>query len=242
MTRLKDPNRLKTIRISALLIGCLFLCTTVWAKPDFPPPDEASVDKVGDAMVVNGIATEIRSFYTKKSTEKVADFYHKEWKKGDEGRTPGYTDTDAMVPWRLITRIEDGYLMTVQFQEADQGGSWGYLAMSPLPDKDMDKIELGKNVPLMNDSSVIREIEHDDPGKKARTLLVSNSHSVSSNINYYRNYYIDKGWSVETDYELTRGVMHSLVFKSNRKEINMMFIGDHNETRIVINSVTHTIF
>ena len=154
---------------------------------------------------------------------------------------PGFTETDAMAPWHLITRIEDGYLMTAQFQQADQGGSWGYLAISPLPDKDAKAPEKGKGFPFMPRSQVLSEMKTDDPGQKARTMVASNDHSVNSNIAFYRNHFLSQGWTMETDRNLTPGRLHSLVFKSNRKRITIMFIGDENQTQLVINEVTHSI-
>ena len=113
----------------------LVAANPVLAIPDFPPPKDAQVSWVGRNIVVNGIHSDIRSFVTKDKPEKVAEFYHEQWKKPVAKGKPGYTESDAMPPWHLITRLEDGYLMTVQYQEQDRGGTWGYLAMSPLPTK-----------------------------------------------------------------------------------------------------------
>lgn len=209
--------------------------------PDFPPPPEANVEWVGRNLEMNGIRSDIRAFHTKKSPEKVSEFYRREWEKPVGKDLPGFTETDAMAPWHLITRIEDGYLMTAQFQETDQGGTWGYLAMSPLPDKDAKPREMGKAFPKMPDSQVLSEMNTDDPGKKARTMVIANDRSVNSNVAFYRNHFLAKGWTMETDKTLTEGRLHSLVFKSTRKRITIMVIGDHNQTRLVINEVTHSI-
>ena len=230
---------LKRIFVTLALLGISWAAAA--KAPDFPPPPEATVEWVGRNLDMNGIRSDIRAFHTRKSPEKVTAFYRHEWEKPVAKDLPGFTETDAMTPWHLITRIEDGYLMTVQFQEADQGGTWGYLAMSPLPDKDAKPAERGKGFPVMPDSHVLSEMKTDDPGKKARTMLIANDHSVNSNIDFYRNQYLTQGWSLETDKALTQGRMHSLVFKSARKRITIMFIGDHNQTRMVINEVTHSI-
>ena len=219
----------------------LFSCILSAKAPDFPPPPEANVEWVGRNLEMNGIRSDIRAFHTKKSPEKVAQFYRHEWEKPVGKDLPGFTETDAMTPWHLITRIEDGYLMTAQFQEADQGGTWGYLAISPLPNKDAKPAEKGTGFPFMHDSHVLSEMKTDDPGQKARTMVVSNEHSVNSNIDFYRNHFSAKGWTLETDRVLTEGKLHSLVFKSTRKRITIMFIGDQNKTQLVINEVTHSI-
>ena len=226
---------------AVLVLGTLITgAGPLYAKPDFPTPKDAQVQWVGRNIEVNGIRSDIRAFHTKKSPEKVADFYREEWKEPVAKGMPGFTETDAMNPWHLITRLEDGYLMTVQYQEQDRGGTWGYLAMSPLPTKE-SWTEPGKGFPKMPDSTIVNENVSNDPGIKGRTLLISNRYSISSNVEFYRSHYQSLGWTVETDKELAPGKMHSLVFKSRRNRITMMFIGENNETRIVINSVEHSI-
>ena len=232
------------------IISCLLISSQIFAVPDFPAPKGATVELVGDNMVLNGIASHIRAFYSKKSMEKVSEFYRQEWQQevsgGERGeKLPGYIETDAMVPWRLFTRIEDDYLMTAQFQESDGKGVWGYLAISQLPTRGTKQnpvITIPRDIPTMGDSRIISELVNKDPGKKARTMIIYNTHSVGSNINFYRSHYLNRGFSIDNDTSLSQGAMHSLVFKSSRKRINIMIIGSHNDTRIVINAVTNTIF
>jgi len=221
-------------------IVCVSMTESLHAKPDFPPPKDAQVQWVGKNIEVNGIRSDIRAFQTKKSPDKVAEFYREEWKEPVAKGMPGFTETDAMIPWQLITRLEDGYLMTVQFQEQDRGGTWGYLAMSPLPTQEPSALP-GQNFPKMPDSTVVNETKSDDPGKKGTTMLIANKYSISSNVQFYRSHYGNLGWTVETDKELAPGKMHSLVFKNQRNRITIMFIGENNETRIVVNSVEHSI-
>ena len=219
--------------------------------PDFPPPKGATVEVVGNNMVLNGIRSDIRAFYSKKSFEKVSEFYRQQWQDEVSGgkrgkKLPGYIETDAMFPWRLFTRIEDGYLMTVQFQEADGKGVWGYLAISRLPKNPGKKqnpvLAIPRDIPTMGESRIISELVNKDPGKNARTMIIYNTHSVGSNINFYRSHYRNRGYTVDIDTNLSQGAMHSLVFKSARKRINIMIIGGHNDTRVVINEVTNSIF
>jgi hypothetical protein len=233
----------------------VFVCIAIsspslLAVPDFPPPKGATVEVVGNNMVLNGIGSDIRAFYSKKSLEKVSKFYRQQWQdsvgRNDDGEElPGYTETDVMVPWRLFTRIEDGYLMTVQFQEADNKGVWGYLAVSRLSKKARKQnpvLPIVRDIPVLGDSRIISELVNKDPGKHARTMIIYNNHSLGSNISFYRSHYLNRGFSVDNDTNLSQGAMHSLVFKSTRKRINIMLIGSASDTRVVINAVTNTIF
>ena len=234
-----NARRLAETAFLAVAIA-LLMTQPLAAKPEFPPPKDAQVSWVGRNIMVNGISSDVRTFHSKKSPDKIAEFYREQWKKPVAKGMPGFTETDAMTPWHLITRLEDGYLMTVQYQEQDRGGTWGYLAMSPLPTKN-SWTEPGKDFPKMPHSTIVNEMNTNDPGIKGQTMLISNKFSISSNVEFYRSHYQSQGWTVESDKELSPGKMHTLVFKSKRNRVTMMFIGEHNETRIVVNSVEHSI-
>ena len=102
--------------------------------PDFPAPPKSSVASVAQDMNLHGRITSIRMFTTRDEVEEVLDFYKEIWSEPVSRKGPNYAQEDrAMAPWRLITRVEDGYAMTVQVQAGDPG-SWGYLAISALPE------------------------------------------------------------------------------------------------------------
>lgn len=237
----KDPSAWLSL---VLFIACLSP-TIQAAVPDFPPPPDASVEWVGQNMEINGIKSSVRAFHTRKSIEKVVAFYRKEWRNPVGKDMPGFMETIEAAPWYIISRAEDGYLLTVQVQvnEKSGRGSWGYLSLGRLPNMDKVDLELGKGIPKMNDSQVLNETKSNDPGKKATTLLITNSHTLENNVAFYRSHYEGMGWTTETDLDLGGvGKMHSLVFKTRRNRITMIFIEDNNDTRIVINSVTNSIF
>lgn len=212
--------------------------------PDFPPPPEAHVEWVGRNMEINGVKTSIRAFQTRNSIEEVVQFYRREWQRPPERGKPGFMETIDAYPWYIISRVEDGYLLTVQVQvkQNDQSGAWGYLSLSPLVDPKVVPPKLAENLPRMPGSHVMTETRSKDPGKKASTVIITNQYSVPSNVAFYRNHYHGKGWTKETDKALGTDKVHSLVFKTKKDRVTMMFLKDQDSTRIVINSVTNSIF
>lgn len=231
------------------VMTCLSLTQPVQAGlPDFPPPPDAAVEWVGQNIEINGIKTSIRAFHTRKSIEEVVEFYRKEWKRPVEKDKPGFMETIDAAPWYIISRVEDGYLLTVQVQvnENDKSGSWGYLSTSPLPgaSKKNKPAQLGGSTPKMPGSHVINEMKTDDPGKKANTSIISNKYSIESNVAFYREHFHGKGWTLETDRGIgSQGEMHTLVFKTRRERVTIMLLADENNgTQIVVNAVTNSIF
>lgn len=226
----------QTLQLSILMLFCHLLQAK---PPDFPAPKNASVSIVGKDMTVGGKKMHIRQFYTRDRMEKVKQFYRRKWAQSEAEGLPPFTETEVNPPWHIISRLEDGYLLTVQVQRADDGGSWGYLASSELaqggeqPDANA--------VPQMPGSEVLHDVKTNDVGQSADTMLLYNKHSLSSNTNYYKSYYMQRGWRTDLDQAIPKGKMHVLAFTNGKEKINIVLTGDNNHTRIVVNKVVHSI-
>lgn len=231
---------------AALFTTLLALFCSVYGRgvaaraPDFPAPPNASVEIVGENMIVGGRAMSIRQFYTRDRMEKVKDFYARKWDKTEDGKKPGFIETDASTPWHIITRVEDGYLMTVQVQRADDGGSWGYLGVS-LVTQEPSSESLEASVPRPPGSQVLHTMQTEDAGQSADTVMLQNQQSLSSNVNYYRQYYQQRNWRADMDKAVPATKMHILAFTKGRDKINIVLTGDQNKTNIVANRITHDI-
>ena len=201
-----------------LFLLLFLLAMPAFAAPRFPAPPDATVGKLGDEMVLNGIPMHIRQFESRKSVQDVLEFYRDYWPRGTAEK-PGFTEIDALAPWKIITRVEGDFIMTVQVTEQGEGGSRGLLGMSKLPDLERPPVETGKDFPKMKDSIVINDIESRDTGKRARTLQLANRYSVESNANYYRDHYINRGWTVEMDKNLGGGNGQAQRFAQDNRTI-----------------------
>ena len=239
-----SAGRKSSLVLAVTLLYFLLPLSTFAGPPDFPPPPGASVEWVGKNIEVNGIKSAIRAFHSRKSIEDVVQFYRREWKRPAEKDKPGFMESIDAAPWFIISRIEDGYLLTVQVRvnENDPSGSWGYLSTSPLPSASKKTPELGSSIPKIPGSYVINEMKSSDPGKNATTMIISNTHSVMNNASFYRQHYQGKGWTTETDRRLGTDESHSLVFKNRRNSVTIMVLKDKNYTRVVVNSVKNSVF
>ena len=169
-------------------------------------------------MVVNGIPLHVRQFKSKQSVEEVLKFYRQFWPKGTE-KEPGYTETDVLTPWKIITRVEDGYLMTVQVTEQGDRGSHGLLGISKLLDPEQDLPTLGDGFPKMRGSTVFNDIESKDIGKKGRTLQLSNHFSAQTNASFYRDHFVNNGWIMDMDKTISGGNTHAQRFSNGDKNV-----------------------
>lgn len=229
--------RLLRTTAALLLLGASL---AVHGMPDFPAPPRSQVSSVSKDMVMNGIASEVRQFHSKWNTEKIHKFYADEWKYLD-GEKPGFTESEAMLPWRLITRVEDGYLMNVQYQPADDGGTWGYLSISRLPAKDA-RPDPDDRPPAMGRSHVMSSVRTEDVGQSGRSYVLRNDYSLASNVDFYRGYYERRGYAVQADRAVKRGHVHTLAFKNRLREVTIVITGTPRESQVVFNEVEHGLF
>ena len=183
-------------------------------------------------MVVNGIPLHVRQFKSKQSVEGVLEFYRQFWPKGTE-KEPGYTETDVLTPWKIITRVEDNYLMTVQVTEDGDRGSTGLLGISKLLDPEKDLPTLGEGFPKMRGSTVFNDIESKDIGKKGRTLQISNHSSVQTNANFYRDHFVNNGWVMDMDKTISGGNTHTQRFSNGNKNVIIVINKARNGSVIV---------
>lgn len=217
---------------SLLCAGLCFMFSNVWAAPKFPAPPDSTVGMLGESMVVNGIPMHIRQFVSRKSVHDVLEYYRQYWPKGTEEK-PGYTETDILTPWNIITRVEDGYLMTLQVTEQGDRGSHGLLGMSKLPNLERDLPVLGKDFPKMRGSTVFNDIHSKDIGKQGRTLQLSNQFSVETNANYYRDHYTNQGWSVDMDKGFSNGNSYAQRFSNGNRSVTITINKGKNGSVIV---------
>lgn len=219
MAHINHSNITPRFLAGLLLLATLSLIHTgALAAPNFPAPPDATVGKLGEALVINGIAMHARQFVSKKSVHEVLEFYRHHWPKGT-AKKPGYTETDALTPWKIITRVEDGYLMTVQVAEQGDSGSHGLLGMSKLPNPDQELPVLGQEFPKMRGSTVFNDIHSKDLGKQGRTIQLSNKYSAATNAGFYRDHYTNRGWVVDMDKSLSGGNSYAQRFSNGNNSV-----------------------
>lgn len=221
-----------------LFIGLICAAGSVLAKaPEIPLPDDTRVTTLGESMRVNGNEVFIRTFRSDESAQDFVDFYRDEW--GETGNSdPGYTVNNFKDPWTIISRIEDGYLLTVQVQSDGDDGSIGTLAVSRLPDGDR-KVKLADGFPSMGGSDVLNEVASKDLGQSGRTMMLSNKHDLSTNVDFYRGRYGEDGWAVDMDRSLG-GFMHILALRKARERLNLVLSKNNKGgTLIVATEVKH---
>lgn len=208
-----------------MTIWALLMCAAAWAavpaegraEVGIPAPLWMEQTAIADRMVINGLPSTVHYFLADRKLEELLAFYRERWDESHAGRA-GYREA-AVAPWHIISRLEGRYLLTVQAREKDAFTTEGFLAIADLRQIEQ-KSDGGKRIPRLAGSEIVNDLTSYDPGKKGRTLMMVNDFSVSRNGNYYRDYYLDRGWGLLQDHE--NNGARVLSFRRSGKEAHIV--------------------
>lgn len=198
------------------------------ACPQMPRP-EGSYQWVAEAIVYNGLPMRIQRADGKQPPEQVLAFYRRQW-SGDAGLAPiEYTSGI----WRVIAAARSGCFYTVQVQAAGAGYT-GFLGVSGAPGP---ALKANKALPMLTGSTLVNDIEHRDPGKTGRTVVLNNGFSPQANADFYRRRLPDEGWQAVTDREMTtaKGPGITMVMKRDLAELSLVIARQGQTTTVLAN-------
>lgn len=202
------------------------------AAVEIPSPSWLERTLVADNMVINGLPSVVHYFETDRTLEELLDFYRQKWDES-AAQKAGYREAEVG-PWHVISKIDGQYLLTVQAQQKEAFTTKGYLAIGDLSAV-QNKKDRGKGVPKMSGSKIVNDLVSNDPGKKGRTMMIANSFSVSSNTDYYRNYYLSHGWGQLMDQGSNDAQV--LAFSRFGKEAHLVISKTSGSTMVVMNLI-----
>ncbi len=206
---------------------------TLKACPDFPAPKKAKLQAVSSQMNFNDVPMSIRRFDSTEVPETILAFYRDLW--AATAKTPGPVEY-PLGQWKAIASQRENCFFTVQVMADGKGGSTGFLgASTPPSDKPLVKAEL----PMMTGSNVVNDIAHNDSGKIARTVLLTNKFSPEANAGFYRDSYTGRGWQVITHHRFDKptGRGDVLVMKDGLREVSVTTLRLDADTQVLLNFV-----
>ncbi len=210
----------------------LVTCSSPALAKDFPAPPRATVESIAGSVTSMGMNLNIRRFKTELPMPRVQEFYRNLWKEE--------ASETLMPPWTMIGRIDGDEYHNVQMQSVP-AGTWGYLSISDLPEKFRKKsyeFPDGGKFPKMSGSQVIDDQVSNDPGKKGRTLMITNNFSVKSNHDYYRNHYTNNGWKIIMDEQTqSRQGAYAMYMTKGPASVTLTITKVDGHTMIVANEV-----
>ena len=227
MLSMKQKGRFK-------LLFILVLSGSVWAGdwPEPPVPEGARLEMVAENMLVNGVPMRTWTLSAAQAARETLDFYRELWETEATGERPGFTEQE-MGKWRLLTRLQGDYLITVQVDTEQPLSTRGLVGVSKLPA--MQSLpKLGKNFPTPGQTQIINDIHATDLNKKSRTLVATSNRSMRSVIRFYRTTFEKDGWQEQTGRTPYSGQDDfALIFDKGQRQLSMIFARQAGKTALV---------
>lgn len=197
----------------------------------FPDPPGSTVQVVASAMIFNGTPMSVRIFNSRRTVDEVAAFYQRRWKR----RNRPDPVVDTLGPWTIVGVQEGEHYLTVQARP-DDDGSMGFLGVSLIEDRKKKRVP-GEGAFMLPGSKTHNDIVHLDPHKTARTVALSNDHSLADNAIYYLKAYDRTGWTLFSRKD-TPHPGKVLVFRKGTMEANVLLTQKFDKTFVFINTTS----
>ncbi len=208
---------------------CMLLvmpCAVAW--PQLPAPSNARVESVGEQVRLNGIPMRTQRVLIKRQPEDVARHYRD---------ALGPRHASERLPDRLIlSQGRDEYFISVSIRPIEPGVTEALISVADSREaKKLAGRPLGFRLPV--DSALLSDLESVDAGKRSRQLVLSNTHSIPSNLVALSRELAARGMRPDGP-PLRQGTAeHVQIFKGDRREANLTLVHRAGETRIVMTMI-----
>lgn len=191
------------------------LAASDWPEIELPP--QARGQSVADDMKYNGVPMRIRQFSSEAGVEGVLAFYRQRW--SNDGKLKPVQN--SLGEWKIIGRQSGDYYQTVQVKPR-AGGSEGFAGVTKLPSMTAPP-SVDTQFPRMPETQVISDIDSNDHGKAAKTLILKNEHSVASNASYYQSILSTQDWKQNRAFGAAQNTSanHVLYFERRKEAANI---------------------
>ena len=186
-------------------------------------------------MIYNGMPMKVESFKCDCSEKKLLDYYRKRWEKERKQIVENNLGT-----YRQIAFADRKYFhaVVVKSDTLNSNQSVGRITISEIPSGNQKHYVMGDGVPQTGDTQIINDVHDAMPGKRSRTVLMSNNKSVQGNYDYYTNYYRAKGWK-----SYLRPINHTIgaqaiSYSQDNKDVNIVIYKEGGQSHILFNEVT----
>lgn len=225
------------MKLSLTFILFLF-SELVWAEfqwPTFHYAPGMEIIWTADRMVYNGMPMKVENFKCECSVEEILAYYRGRWEK--ERKKVVENDLGVYLQIGFADR-KFFYAIVVRPDSLDFEHAVGRITISEMPNARMKRYVMGNGVPKPADSHIINDVQDAMPGKRSRTILMSNDGTVQENADYYRNYYRSKGWKSYLRPINNEIGAQAISYSLENKDVNIVIHTRDGRSQILFNQVT----
>ncbi len=201
------------------------------------PPVGARVEMVAPDMQFNGVPMTIRAIHAKGTPDQLLAHYRTIWARLATASRPASLEQNVN-GWRVISTVQGECFTTVQVK-AESSGSYALVSVSRKPAQNAKLDAPGKGFPLLPGSKVLNDFTYRDDIRNARTLVLNNQATLTTNLTFYRDQMQDAGWQLLSERRPTGpdNQTYVLTLKKELQEASIVLSQAQGLVTVVVNVV-----
>ncbi len=230
------------MRAASLFISMLLTLSAVAGElPLVPFPEGVHIATVGENLTVYGLPLMAYEYFINKSPAEAADFYRQAWHSAasDSDAAQSFLETHIN-SWLVLSRLECGHNITVQFADAGLQGTHVLIGVSPLPEFLLShrKNQMILHIPRLGDAKIASVVASKDRGRISEVYWIEWTDTVDAILLRYKQHYETarakiKGYRVVDD-QSGRANYGTLTVNDNEASYRFDAVrGDDKKTRVI---------
>jgi hypothetical protein len=182
--------------------------------PEVQYPERARVETIAESMRMNGIPVRLYRFEVNRPVGEVRDFYRSAF--GSKRVEP------AMEGFTVIAAAQTDAFSTVRLRALGEQRTEGFVMQSRT---DTQELKTTRNdFPMPSDSQLISQVESTDSGNTSNLMLLQNTHSTKTNVDFFVRTLMDRGLNVSRQAESSSGKLTAQTVWFNGKDKEALLV------------------
>lgn len=198
------------------------------SAPKLSAPDGSSVERIGDAMVINGRPVTIDRVIVSQPPADVARHYRKALDEKSTGKVVEYKLKGDQVVARKIGE----HFITVRVQKAPNGTSEVWIVTTPMEPPAASV--LPSHLALPAGSRLLSNVESIDGGRRAYTVIATADAAVAATQDFVKRSLGDRGFTLVTSGSTSSDSSRRVMLFQRGADDVMVTIADGPKGRMLV--------
>ena len=217
------------MRFHWLIFGALFCFAPSWANwPEVPSPPNSKVERIGDEVRLNGVPMRMQRVLNKGKPSEIIEFYRAALgPKHAEEKIPG---------GMLLAQGQGDYFVTIRVRGLSPTLTETLVSVSDAR-RGREAANRPLGFPIPADTQVLSDMESVDAGKSSRHLVLTNNHSVNSNVNFLTGTLQARGYTLQAGETQNLAAGRVLMFGGANREARLVVMRKDGASNVVLTTV-----
>ena len=217
------------MRYHWLIWGAMFCIPPSWANwPEMPAPPNSKIERIGDEVRLNGVPMRMQRVLNKAKPTEVIEFYRAALgPKHAEEKIPG---------GMLLAQGQGDYFVTIRVRGLSPTLTETLVSVSDAR-RGREAANRPLGFPIPADTQVLSDMESVDAGKSSRHLVLTNNHSVNSNVNFLTGTLQARGYTLQAGETQNLAEGRVLMFGGANREARLVVIRKDGSSNVVLTTV-----